>query len=183
MIKIFISILLLLLIPSISYSNILIIGDSLTPYIGYGIKEKYKTTIKYKVSSGLINKKFYNWKKVLLSSNIEKYDKIITVLGTNDYTSVKYTKIAKDFIKFLHNNTNAKIYWLSCPSMKSRKLDSYIRNINLQLERACKEESADFINVYNDTTWNKIDRTPDGIHFTKIGGKKVANIILQRIKD
>lgn len=180
--------LLILFIPVISFAGekVLVFGDSLTPFIGQNIKKKYETDIYYKISSGLINKEFYNWKEKISNINLKSYSKIFIILGTNDAGyNVNYEKISQDFIQFLKNKTNAEIYWISPPFMRKKSLNENIQKINLQIKNACNNENIHFIDVYQSTftkNWNLKLRTSDGVHLTKKGGEEIVNYIFKEIK-
>ena len=176
-----------LLIPSKCFAeNVLVLGDSLTPYIGQGIKEKFpKTSIVYKVSSGLVNKKFYNWYEKIDTLDVKSFDKIVIVLGTNDIGYSNYKKYVENFITFLQAKTKAEIYWVSVPYMRNVSLDKKVQATNFDIEWMCLRYKITFVDVYSITKtkiWDMSTRTKDGVHLTVLGGKQIATEILKEMQ-
>lgn len=178
-----------------------LIGDSLMGTIGPSYIKKEGSDNKYyfKVASGLINKKTYNWTDKVKEIPFENYNEVIINIGTNDFMPIsgssvgsakwqeKYTNLQKELIREIKlKNKNINIVWLSPPALRDNfknkevskvrdviNLNSYILNYEyIDVREALGDEF-----VLNKD--GKQIRAKDGIHYTTTAG----DLIVRKIKE
>lgn len=194
--------------------KVLLIGDSLMQGIGMGMKlvntnDDIKIQNIAKVSSGLINQKFFDWKKKLEQTlqDDKDIDYIIVLFGANDTFAIKDGKYlikfdnpkwdalyTKRILQIYQVAKNKKIIWLGLPCMRSNEFNEQMKKITLISKNIAKENGAKFIdtnkfvcpnnkyiaNIKNDNKLEKL-RGKDGIHFTMHGYKILAKQVLDTI--
>lgn len=180
-----------------SYAKTILIGDSLMGTIGPAYIKENGDDNKYyfKVGSGLINKKTYNWEVKIKEIPFEEYEKVIINIGTNDFMPIsgskvgsekwqeKYTILQESLIKKIKiRNKDIDIIWLSPPALRDQfknkevakvrdviNLNSYILDYNYMDVREVL--GYNFIMTQN----GKQIRTKDGIHYTNLAGKLIVD--------
>ncbi|QCD51895.1 DUF459 domain-containing protein [Campylobacter sp. RM16192] len=197
-----------------SNSTIILVGDSIMRGFGWGFENLLKNRqIKVKnlgkASTGLINKKFYDWQNEL-DKILEEYKNENTILiaafGANDtYSSAFDKKIeqfgTEDWINGYKNRVeeiyqvaqkyNTDIVWIGLPCMKNQKYSDKIQNLNQIFKSIADEKGVQFISLTDAICKNgkfiKIDnnkkvlRDEDGIHLSMHGSIQAAKFVIIEI--
>ena len=176
--------------------NIVFVGDSLIKR--YDLK-KYYSGMKV-VNSGVSGDKTTDLLSDL-EERIYRYNpsKVIILIGTNDYNSRSNEEIVENIGKIVDeikkNRKYADIYVQSLypvnkkvnngETVRSRNNED-IKNINLLLEKMCKDKKVEFMNIFEflvDEEGNlSKNYTEDGLHINSDAYKMVTREILDLIK-
>ena len=196
--------------------GVILIGDSIMQGFGWGFENTLKTskiTIKNlaKASTGLTNKKFYNWSEELKNAleNLKNPPQnllILALFGANDAYSYTFDEQALDFgtdawrkayegriaeIYEIATEHGAQVVWLGVPCMKSEKFDKKMKALNLIYKDAAQKYGARYIDISGAICDNgkylkegadkKPLRKDDGMHISMNGAKKIAVYVVDKL--
>ena len=196
--------------------GVILIGDSIMQGFGWGFENALKTSkisIKNmaKASTGLTNKKFYDWSEELKAAlagleNRPRNLLIFALFGANDAYSYTFDEQALDFgtdawreayegriaeIYEIATEYGAQVVWLGVPCMKSEKFDKKMKALNLIYKDAAQKYGARYIDIGGAICDNgkylkegadkKPLRKDDGMHISMNGAKKVALYVVDRL--
>ncbi|AWX13677.1 hypothetical protein CEP49_03460 [Mergibacter septicus] len=196
--------------------HILIIGDSLMRQIGTSlerrlVKQGYKVTNLAKSSSGLVNKKFYNWQQVL--ANALQQDPniglIIAHFGANDTLALKVNNKVRQFYSKEWDQAyrqrlneiveqlraNQSLIWLSLPCMKPNGYNKKMQHLNRLMETTLNSRviwldtyslvcsQGKYVETIMQAGKKLRVRIKDGIHFSLAGANLIAKVIEQKIVE
>ena len=196
--------------------GVILIGDSIMQGFGWGFENTLKTskiTIKNlaKASTGLTNKKFYDWSEELKNAleNLKNPPQnllILALFGANDAYSYAFEGRALEFgtdawkqayegriaqIYEIADEYGAQVVWLGVPCMKSEKFDKKMKTLNLIYKDAAQKRGARYIDIggaicdngkyLKQGADNKPLRNDDGVHISLNGAKKVAIYVVDKL--
>ena len=196
--------------------GVILIGDSIMQGFGWGFENALKTSkisIKNmaKASTGLTNKKFYDWSEELKAAlagleNRPQNLLIFALFGANDAYSYTFDEQALDFgtdawreayegriaeIYEIATEYGAQVVWLGVPCMKSEKFDKKMKALNLIYKDAAQKYGARYIDISgaicNNGKYLKegADKKPlrkdDGMHISMNGAKKIAVYVVDKL--
>ena len=196
--------------------GVILIGDSIMQGFGWGFENTLKTskiTIKNlaKASTGLTNKKFYNWSEELKNAleNLKNRPQnllILALFGANDAYSYAFEGRALEFgtdawrqayesrraqIYDIADEYGAQVAWLGMPCMRSEKFDKKMKTLNLIYKDAAQKRGARYIDIggaicdngkyLKQGADNKPLRNDDGVHISLNGAKKVAIYVVDKL--
>lgn len=184
----FIILLLALIYSIMGYSKPIFIGDSLTYQIASSYKAHQPIDALYLEGSGLHSNKILDWQRYIKTVPIENYDTIYIVLGTNDFITknetITYKTKVKQFIQSIKAK-NASIVWLLPPELKDGRKNNLLKNTRSAIQSVGSDENIKVLDMrqslgmqYTQHINNIPIRTKDGIHITKQGADKIAQLIL-----
>ncbi|PHX59611.1 MAG: hypothetical protein CK520_03650, partial [Actinobacteria bacterium] len=198
-------------------------GDSLAGSLGPALGQQtadtgiVQPTYDSRVSSGLGNSGFFNWPKHAGTEMARVNPEVVVfIIGTNDYSLVRatptdasgspiwkaqYAEKVEELIKIFENAGSPtkprKIYWVSGPTIKERRIDTGVVEVNtVAKEVAAKHPHVTFIDTYalfSSSTGGYADtvniengkstrvRTGDGVHFTPNGGDFLGRAVYSEI--
>lgn len=196
--------------------GVILIGDSIMQGFGWGFENTLKTskiTIKNlaKASTGLTNKKFYDWSEELKDAleNLKNRPQnllILALFGANDAYSYAFEGRALEFgtdawkqayesriaqIYDIADEYGAQVAWLGMPCMRSEKFDKKMKTLNLIYKDAAQKRGARYIDIggaicdngkyLKQGADNKPLRNDDGVHISLNGAKKVAIYVVDKL--
>ena len=196
--------------------GVILIGDSIMQGFGWGFENALKTskiTIKNlaKASTGLTNKKFYDWSEELKNAleNLKNRPQnllILALFGANDAYSYAFEGRALEFgtdawrqayegriaqIYEIADEYGAQVAWLGMPCMRSEKFDKKMKTLNLIYKDAAQKRGARYIDIggaicdngkyLKQGADNKPLRNDDGVHISLNGAKKVALYVVDKL--
>ena len=196
--------------------GVILIGDSIMQGFGWGFENTLKTskiTIKNlaKASTGLTNKKFYDWSEELKNAleNLKNRPQnllILALFGANDAYSYAFEGRALEFgtdawrqayegriaqIYQIADKYGAQVAWLGMPCMRSEKFDKKMKTLNLIYKDAAQKRGARYIDIggaicdngkyLKQDADNKPLRNDDGVHISLNGAKKVALYVVDKL--
>ena len=196
--------------------GVILIGDSIMQGFGWGFENTLKTskiTIKNlaKASTGLTNKKFYDWSEELKNAleNLKNRPQnllILALFGANDAYSYAFDGHALEFgtdawrqayesriaqIYDIADEYGAQVAWLGMPCMRSEKFDKKMKTLNLIYKDAAQKRGARYIDIggaicdngkyLKQGADNKPLRNDDGVHISLNGAKKVALYVVDKL--
>ena len=196
--------------------GVILIGDSIMQGFGWGFENTLKTskiTIKNlaKASTGLTNKKFYDWSEELKNAleNLKNPPQnllILALFGANDAYSYAFDGQALEFgtdawkqayesriaqIYDIADEYGAQVAWLGMPCMRSEKFDKKMKTLNLIYKDAAQKRGARYIDIggaicdngkyLKQGADNKSLRNDDGVHISLNGAKKVALYVVDKL--
>ena len=196
--------------------GVILIGDSIMQGFGWGFENTLKTskiTIKNlaKASTGLTNKKFYDWSEELKNAleNLKNPPQnllILALFGANDAYSYAFEGRALEFgtdawkkayegriaqIYDIADKYGAQVAWLGMPCMRSEKFDKKMKMLNLIYKDAAQKRGARYIDIggaicdngkyLKQGADNKPLRNDDGVHISLNGAKKVAIYVVDKL--
>lgn len=196
--------------------GVILIGDSIMQGFGWGFENALKTskiTIKNlaKASTGLTNKKFYDWSEELKNAleNLKNPPQnllILALFGANDAYSYAFEGRALEFgtdawrqayegriaqIYDIADEYGAQVAWLGMPCMRSEKFDKKMKTLNLIYKDAAQKRGARYIDIggaicdngkyLKQGADNKPLRNDDGVHISLNGAKKVAIYVVDKL--
>ena len=196
--------------------GVILIGDSIMQGFGWGFENALKTskiTIKNlaKASTGLTNKKFYDWSEELKNAleNLKNRPQnllILALFGANDAYSYAFEGRALEFgtdawrqayegriaqIYDIADEYGAQVAWLGMPCMRSEKFDKKMKTLNLIYKDAAQKRGARYIDIggaicdngkyLKQGADNKPLRNDDGVHISLNGAKKVALYVVDKL--
>ena len=196
--------------------GVILIGDSIMQGFGWGFENALKTSkisIKNmaKASTGLTNKKFYDWSEELKTAlaSLENRPQnllIFALFGANDAYSYTFDEQALDFgtdawreayegriaeIYEIAGQHGAQVVWLGVPCMKSEKFDKKMKALNLIYKDAAQKYGARYIDISGAICDNgkylkegadkKPLRKDDGMHISMNGAKKIAVYVVDKL--
>jgi len=183
-----IALIFVMFIPFSTMSKTLFFGDSLTGTVGVVYKQKFDgdTDVIYVVGSGLENKKV-DWIKKIKHEDLNKYNKVIISIGTNDYfvsNTEKYEKKILNLISEIKKSNIKEIVWVLPPPVKNININNGINKVrNIIINSSHKNgykviDPRDIIgNNYALYLNGQQIRTKDGIHYTMKGAELIAGEI------
>lgn len=183
---------------------------------GWGFENALKTrkiAIKNmaKASTGLTNKKFYDWSEELKTAlaNLKERPQnllILALFGANDAYSYSFDERTLDFgseawreayegriaeIYEIADEYGAQVVWLGIPCMKSEKFDKKMKALNLIYKDAAQKYGARYIDIggaickggkfLKAGADKKPLRNDDGVHISMNGAKKVAVYVVDKL--
>ena len=167
----------------------------------------------WKISSGLAVQKYYHWpKKIEELTRYNNYDLAVVLFGANDNKPLKTNKgwirfRDKNWHQFYQNRVlevvnllcrkSNSVLWLEVPKVRGNELDSAILKINRVYENAlAKNHCGEFLRTSNligsdqkYSSYAKVNnrlvkvRANDGIHINTMGGRLIAEKILNFTKS
>lgn len=192
-------------------STVILIGDSIMSAFGWGLENTLKSRnvrVKNfaKSSTGLLNKKFYDWQSELdkiLDENEEKDAILMALFGANDtygYTFDKthtkfgspkwesgYAKRVSEIYEIAQKH-DIRIVWLGMPCMEKEKYSEKMDALNQIYQKIANEKGAKFIHLgdalcsegkFIKTDQNKKAlRNEDGMHITTHGSTQAARYVV-----
>ncbi len=196
--------------------GVVLIGDSIMQGFGWGFENALKTskiTIKNlaKASTGLTNKKFYDWSEELKNAleNLKNRPQnllILALFGANDAYNYAFEGRALEFgtdawrqayegriaqIYEIADKYGAQVAWLGMPCMRSEKFDKKMKTLNLIYKDAAQKRGARYIDIggaicdngkyLKQDADNKPLRNDDGVHISLNGAKKVALYVVDKL--
>jgi hypothetical protein len=196
--------------------GVILIGDSIMQGFGWGFENALKTSkisIKNmaKASTGLTNKKFYDWSEELKAAlaSLENRPQnllIFALFGANDAYSYTFDEQALDFgtdawreayegriaeIYEIATEHGAQVVWLGVPCMKSEKFDKKMKALNLIYKDSAQKYGARYIDISGAICDNgkylkegadkKPLRKDDGMHISMNGAKKIAVYVVDKL--
>jgi len=196
--------------------GVILIGDSIMQGFGWGFENTLKTskiTIKNlaKASTGLTNKKFYDWSEELKNAleNLKNPPQnllILALFGANDAYSYAFEGRALEFgtdawkqayesriaqIYDIADKYGAQVVWLGVPCMKSEKFDKKMKALNLIYKDSAQKYGARYIDISGAICDNgkylkegadkKPLRKDDGMHISMNGAKKIAVYVVDKL--
>ena len=196
--------------------GVILIGDSIMQGFGWGFENALKTrkiAIKNmaKASTGLTNKKFYDWSEELKTAlaNLKERPQnllILALFGANDAYSYAFEGRALEFgtdawkqayegriaqIYDIADEYGAQIAWLGMPCMRSEKFDKKMKTLNLIYKDAAQKYGARYIDIggaickggkfLKAGADKKPLRNDDGVHISMNGAKKVAVYVVDKL--
>ena len=196
--------------------GVILIGDSIMQGFGWGFENTLKTskiTIKNlaKASTGLTNKKFYDWSEELKNAleNLKNRPQnllILALFGANDAYSYAFDGRALEFgtdawkqayegriaqIYDIADEYGAQVAWLGMPCMRSEKFDKKMKTLNLIYKDAAQKRGARYIDIggaicdngkyLKQGVDNKPLRNDDGVHISLNGAKKAAIYVVDKL--
>lgn len=196
--------------------GVILIGDSIMQGFGWGFENALKTSkisIKNmaKASTGLTNKKFYDWSEELKTAlaSLENRPQnllIFALFGANDAYSYTFDGQALDFgtdawreayegriaeIYEIAGEHGAQVVWLGVPCMKSEKFDKKMKALNLIYKDSAQKYGARYIDIGGAICDNgkylkegadkKPLRKDDGMHISMNGAKKIAVYVVDKL--
>ncbi len=196
--------------------GVILIGDSIMQGFGWGFENALKTSkisIKNmaKASTGLTNKKFYDWSEELKDAleNLKNRPQnllILALFGANDAYSYAFEGRALEFgtdawkqayesriaqIYDIADEYGAQVAWLGMPCMRSEKFDKKMKTLNLIYKDAAQKRGARYIDIggaicdngkyLKQGADNKPLRNDDGVHISLNGAKKVAIYVVDKL--
>lgn len=176
--------------PFTAISKTLFLGDSLTGTMGVVYKEKINrdTDIEYVVGSGLENKKI-NWIKKIKNKNLNKYNKIIISIGTNDYfilNKEKYENKVLNLISVIKKSYIKEIIWILPPPVENENINKGIENVRNIITQSSIKDNFKIIDprkVIGDKYTLYLNkeqiRTKDGIHYTMKGAEIIIKCLMK----
>ncbi|MGP1485717.1 MAG: DUF459 domain-containing protein [Campylobacter sp.] len=191
---------------------VFLIGDSIAQGIGWGMQKRFGDRLNNiaKVSTGLVNKKFFNWQNELENAlantkNTGKMLFVVALFGANDaygFGKFKFDTKAWDDEYLSRINElykisakyGAKLVWLGVPCMKNNELNSKMVKLNFIFKKASAQNNSLFVDlaeplcdngsfIKHKTTNNKNQtiRANDGIHLSPQGAKIATDYILEKM--
>lgn len=171
-----------------THSKSLFIGDSLTYQIASSYKAHQPIDALYLEGSGLQSNKILDWHSYIKTVPIGNYDTIYIVLGTNDFITknetITYKTKVKQFIQSIKSK-NTSIVWLLPPELKDGHKNNLLKNTRSAIQSVGVNENIKILDMrqslgmqYTQHINNIPIRTKDGIHITKQGADKIAQLIL-----
>jgi hypothetical protein len=155
--------------PVFEPRSVLVVGDSLSIYLGERIEDAFKSRPNVavsrlsKVSSGLAVPSFFNWNEQLQNlSSRNQPDLVLIMLGANDNKSLRddaghplifggpgwdaeYASRAQRLIDICRaHNPNARIFWIGAPVMAKAQFDREIQHINDVVRAQCARNAGVF---------------------------------------
>ncbi|QKF63953.1 DUF459 domain-containing protein [Campylobacter corcagiensis] len=192
----------------------LFIGDSLMQGVAFTLtnalqKDGFKVINLGQVSTGLTNKKFFNWQnrleQELKNSDV---DIVFVMLGANDPWSIKdssgkyksYGTSSWDEIyrlriaEILTTAKDKELIWIGIPCMRKSDLNSKVSHLNTLYKSVVKSSNQTYVSstdiLCGDGNYNKIltingkrvsVRANDGIHLTMNGSRLITNEVMKNL--
>lgn len=170
-----------------SIAKTIVIGDSLADGIGICYTQKFGGDYKSVPSSGLINRKFFNWNDYVIKTDLKNYDYVVIVLGTNDFMPIKgnntssvvwadeYSKRINTFTSLIRNNNkDIKIIWVLPSNLKNESNNKDLRGVSVTINSNKDLLDYKIVDIQEEIGYNytkyyngKQIRTNDGIHYKK----------------
>ncbi len=201
---------------SVNKKDVLLIGDSLMAGIGPTLKislarkQKLKSNLIAKIGTGLARPDRFNWAETLKKeARLQKYQKMIVLLGTNDTQNIKLgrkgflfggtawlkTYSARvDEIMRISCESSESVYWLGLPAMRDKEFNRKAMHLNKVIKSVAAnhdcvryldlnpgKESEDYQAYASHGDHQVKIRAPDGIHYTPAGALLLTNAILPKI--
>ena len=195
-------------------STVILVGDSIMSGFGWGLENLLKSRqVKVKnfakASTGLLNKKFYDWRSELdkiLEENDDNNTVLMAIFGANDAYSFNFgKKIAKfgteewaneykkriDEIYEIVKKYETGLVWLGLPCMQNEKFSEKMNALNKIYKEMANEKGVKFISLSDalckDGKFLKTDdakkslRGEDGVHLSMHGSTQAAKYAIIEI--
>ncbi|HEK2843872.1 TPA: hypothetical protein SMT83_003469 [Proteus mirabilis] len=175
--------------PLLGHCKPIFLGDSLTYQLATSYKNIAPVDAQYLVGSGLSNNQKLDWIEYIKTVDIQKYDTVYIVLGTNDFIQTNeisgYMYKASIFIKEIKKKNN-NIVWLIPPTLQDSSKNELLQNTRAAIYKASTQEKIKILDMreslgmrYEKVIDGVQIRTDDGIHITRKG----ADYIIAQINN
>lgn len=196
-------------------ASVAVVGDSLAVGIGMTMSQrlkKYEGVACYplgKVSTGLINKRFFDWEKKLSELVAkEKVSAMVVMMGGNDANNAiggkragtpewgdAYREKAEDFLR-IAAKAGVKIYWVGLPAMRDAAYNTRVEAVNAAAKNACEHVGGcvymEASTIFTDTSGKYVQsksidgkkvslRAKDGVHMTMNGYDLLCRQVLDKL--
>ncbi|MCS6748170.1 hypothetical protein NOM78_01345 [Proteus mirabilis] len=179
----------MLTVPLLGHCKPIFLGDSLTYQLATSYKNIAPVDAQYLVGSGLSNNQKLDWIEYIKTVDIQKYDTVYIVLGTNDFIQTNeisgYMYKASIFIKEIKKKNN-NIVWLIPPTLQDSSKNELLQNTRAAIYKASTQEKIKILDMreslgmrYEKVIDGVQIRTDDGIHITRKG----ADYIIAQINN
>ncbi|MEL7638522.1 MAG: DUF459 domain-containing protein [Solidesulfovibrio sp.] len=195
--------------------SVAVVGDSLAVGVGMTMAQRLEGGHGLgcqplgKVSTGLINKKFFDWEKKLSELVAkEKLAAVVVVMGGNDANNAiggkqpgspqwaeAYRAKAESFLR-IASGAGVKVVWVGLPAMRDAAYNGRVGAVNAAAKEACAavggcaylEASA----LFTDASGNYVQakdiggkhvslRAKDGVHMTMTGYDLLCGQVLEKL--
>lgn len=189
--------------------SVLVVGDSFAQGIGWGVKalltaNNITVFEQGKISSGLMNPKFYDWEANLKSFlDTLKPDAVVVMLGGNDSKAGAvtsewmqlYTEKVKSFIK-IATSRRTPVYWIGLPPMAEKGFCDRAFAADQAIKNACDASAGcHFVDAWKVLSDGKgafcteitlagrpiSVRSGDGVHLTMNGYRTLSQKALESL--
>ncbi len=200
--------------PREKAAAVAVVGDSLAVGVGMTMSQRLEKSglgcqPLGKVSTGLINKKFFDWERKLTELLAkEKLSAVVVVMGGNDANnaiggrqpgtpqwSEAYREKAESFLR-IAAGAGVKVVWVGLPAMREPAYNARVVAVNAAAKDACAkvggcaymEASA----IFTDASGNYVQakdiggrkvplRAKDGVHMTMTGYDLLCGQVLDKL--
>lgn len=177
----------MLIVPQLGHCKPIFLGDSLTYQLATSYKNIAPVDAQYLVGSGLSNNQKLDWIEYIQTVDVQRYDTVYIVLGTNDFIQTNeisgYMYKASMFIKEIKKKNN-NIIWLIPPTLQDSTKNELLQNTRAAIYKASTQEKIKILDMRESLgmRYTKIIdgvqiRTDDGIHITKKGADYIVSQI------
>ncbi|HEU5018180.1 MAG TPA: DUF459 domain-containing protein [Pseudolabrys sp.] len=186
--------------------TVAVLGDSIATELGHGMQalfahsENVRVIKKTKFSTGLVRPDYFDWNRALREFLAHHDPEMIVVtLGGNDRQNIalphhrrlgrfskewwrNYEDRVDHFMDILQSRSDAKVYWLALPQVRSHQMSHDYRALNEVYRRQAKRHHITYIpartaySAYGrglDGRRQRL-RQKDGLHYTDAGGLVLA---------
>lgn len=197
--------------------GVAVVGDSLAVGIGMtmthhlGKKAGVGCYPLGKVSTGLINKKFFDWDKKLAEIVAkEKLSAVVVMMGGNDANNAiggkpagspqwqeAYREKAADFLR-IAAGAGLKVIWVGLPAMRDAAYNTRVMAVNAAAKDACAATDGclymEASSIFTDASGKYVQaksidgksvslRAKDGVHMTMTGYDLLCGQVLEKLSD
>jgi hypothetical protein len=186
--------------------TVAVLGDSIATELGRGMQalfahsENVRVIKKTKFSTGLVRPDYFDWNRALREFLAHHDPEMIVVtLGGNDRQNIalphhhRLDRFSKEwwrnyegrvdhFMDILQNRSDAKVYWLALPQVRSHQMSHDYRALNEVYRRQAKRHHITYIpargaySAYGRGVDGRRQRLrkEDGLHYTDAGSLVLA---------
>ncbi|WP_300155648.1 DUF459 domain-containing protein [Solidesulfovibrio sp.] len=200
--------------PREKTAAVAVVGDSLAVGVGMTMSQRLEKTglgcePLGKVSTGLINKKFFDWEKKLTELVAkEKLSAVVVVMGGNDANnaiggrqpgtpqwSEAYREKAESFLR-IAAGAGVKVIWVGLPAMREAAYNARVVSVNAAAKDACAKVGGctymEASTLFTDASGNYVQakdiggrkvplRAKDGVHMTMTGYDLLCGQVLDKL--
>lgn len=201
--------------PRTKSASVAVVGDSLA--VGIGMTMSNRLDKKQgigchplgKVSTGLINKKFFDWEKKLSELVAkEKLSAVVVMMGGNDANNgiggklagspqwgEAYREKAESFLR-IASGAGVKVVWVGLPAMRDAAYNTRVTAVNAAAKSACATVGGCLYmepsTLFTDASGNYVQakdiggkhvslRAKDGVHMTMTGYDLLCGQVLDKL--
>ncbi|WP_428559184.1 MAG: DUF459 domain-containing protein [Solidesulfovibrio sp. DCME] len=196
-------------------ASVAVVGDSLAVGVGMTMAQHLEGAHGLgcqplgKVSTGLINKKFFDWEKKLSELVArEKLAAVVVVMGGNDANNAiggkqpgspqwaeAYRGKAESFLR-IASGAGVKVIWVGLPAMRDAAYNDRVRAVNAAAKQACATVGGcaymEASTLFTDASGNYVQakdiggkhvslRAKDGVHMTMTGYDLLCGQVLEKL--